>query len=427
MIKKLANNIPLKLISLCVGIVIWILVTNINNPVVSRSYVIQNVEILNEAYIDEVGLKCMQDESQDSVRVTVTTERKNFNRITMDDIRVTADLKQAVSLDTDPVMVPLQVYCPTLPNAAISVSPQNFGVHLEEKLTQEFAVTVSSGESQPGKGYEIGSQTSSPEKIRITGPKSLIQKIDKVTAKVNVEGITSDETESVVLTITDKNGDVLKDSSMHYLKIDNDGKVNVTTRLWKVKTDVKIKSDYVGEPAEGYQVTGISTLPDTIAIAGNEEALQELKENGNEIVIPSELVDVTDLEKDKEYKVSLTEVLNDGLKLTAGTSEDVWVNVQILPVDSASYNVPTSNIGVKNLPDDKQLLFNIDKIVVRIHAVDQELSDFNEMDIDASITLSDDIEEGTQEVPVAIKLPDGYELLEDVTTEVTISKANAND
>ncbi len=32
----------------------WLLVVNIDNPIISRSFTIQNIEILNEAYIDDV-------------------------------------------------------------------------------------------------------------------------------------------------------------------------------------------------------------------------------------------------------------------------------------------------------------------------------------------------------------------------------------
>ena len=51
------------------------------------------------------------------------------------------------------------------------MTPQYLSVRLEEKVTQEFLVNVNYGSSQPGKGYEVGSQTASPEKVKITGPK----------------------------------------------------------------------------------------------------------------------------------------------------------------------------------------------------------------------------------------------------------------
>ena len=54
---------------------------------------------------------------------------------------------------------------------------------------------------------------------------------------------------------------------MAYLTIDN-SKVLVTTKFWKIQTEVKISGEYVGEPAAGYRVDSVTTVPDTISLAG---------------------------------------------------------------------------------------------------------------------------------------------------------------
>ena len=53
----------------------------------------------------------MQDEEQVPIRVTIKAQRKILDRISLNDIRAVADLQQAVSLKTDPVMVPITVSC----------------------------------------------------------------------------------------------------------------------------------------------------------------------------------------------------------------------------------------------------------------------------------------------------------------------------
>ena len=75
-------------------------------------------------------------------------------------------------------MVPITVTCsvPGVSPSDIKVTPQNLSVNLDEKETQEFVVNVSRGDTKPGKDYEVGSLTASPEKVRITGPKTLINK-----------------------------------------------------------------------------------------------------------------------------------------------------------------------------------------------------------------------------------------------------------
>lgn len=422
--RKLTDNIPLKIVSVVVAILVWLIVVNVDNPIVDKTFVIQNVDLVNEAYIDDTGKVCMQDEKQTSVRVTITGERKLLSRISVDDIHAAADLQQAVSLDTNPVMIPITATCTGISPSNIRVTPQNLSVQLEDKVTGEFMVTVvNSDESSPGKGYEIGSQTVNPEKVRITGPKSLVNKIDKVNVNVNVDGITQDKSETASLTIRDKNGEVISDSFMNNLRIDNDGKVTVTTRLWEVRSNIKINADYVGEPAEGYVVESITTVPGTLSVAGTKEALENLKEDGNTIWLDGGSVDISGAKNDVEEKVSVSQFLPDELKLTSGSSEEVWVSINILPEGGAIFDIPTSNVKVRDKSDNLQVSFDIDKIEVRVKALDGRIEDLKDADIQASIDLADK-KEGSYEIPVSIELPEGYELIDDVTTEVKISRVS---
>ena len=109
--KKLGNNLGLKILSFVIAILVWLFVVNVNNPIGTKSFVISDVQLLNEAYIDADGKMCMQDEQQVPIRVTIKAQRKILDRISVNDIRAVADLQQAVSLNTDPVMVPITVSC----------------------------------------------------------------------------------------------------------------------------------------------------------------------------------------------------------------------------------------------------------------------------------------------------------------------------
>lgn len=190
MTKKLLSNIPLKLMSVIIGIVVWLLVVNIDDPIVSDTIQGVTVTIKNEAYVESAGLMCLVEEDQDVISVTVKGKRSVVDNIKASDIKAVADLTQITNMRTTPVMVPISVSCPGISPANIKSDPLNMSISLDDKMTLEFLVTVSSGESTPGKGYEIGSLTASPEKIKITGPQSLIQKIDKVIATVNLDGKT---------------------------------------------------------------------------------------------------------------------------------------------------------------------------------------------------------------------------------------------
>lgn len=430
--RKITDNIPLKIMSVAVAVVVWLIVVNIDNPVGTNYYTLTNVELINKEYVESsetIGKMCMPEENQDSVKIAITANKKIRDRIKVSDITATADLQQAVSLDTNPVMVPITVTCsvPGVTSNDIKVTPQNLSVNLDEKETQEFVVNVSRGDTKPGKDYEVGSLTANPEKVRITGPKSLVNKIDKVNATISLDGNTQDFTQDVNLTIIDKNQEALSDSEMNSLRIENNAKVSVTARLWKIRQGVGISAGYVGSPASGYQVGTVTTVPDTISVAGSTEGLETLAQNDNTITIPADSIDISGESGDVERKISLKDLLPDNVKLTSDSSEDVWVTVSILPEGSREFTLSTKDIEVKNKPDDLQVTFETAQIEIRIKSDTENLDDLNtDTDIKASIDLKGK-EEGNYKVPVTLSLPDGYETVENVSTEVVISSGTGAD
>lgn len=416
--EKITNNLSLKILSLIVAIFIWLLVINVDNPIITKTFTVTDVQLLNEAYIDADGKMCMRDEEQQPIRVTIKAQRKILDDISVMDIRAVADLQQAVSLDTTPVMVPITASVGKIPAENIEVSPQNLSLHIEDKETQEFVVTVTTNNTRPDKGYEIGNLISNPEKLRITGPTSLINKIDKVVASVNVNGAVADVTKETDVTVIDKNGEEFSSQDMSYLNV---SKVYVSARLWKVRTDVKISAECSGSPAEGYQIESVTTTPNVISVAGSDEALSALAEQNNTIWIPADAIDVSGEDKDHEEKINISEYLPDGLKLTSDSSEDVFVHVNILPQGSSVCEIPTKNIKVENIPEGMQAAFDAAQIEVRVKKTKEDMDDLREKDIKASIDLKDK-KEGSYELPVKIQIPEGYELVDDVTTGVEVSE-----
>lgn len=424
--RKLTDNIPLKIMSVIVGILVWLLVVNIDDPTTRRTFVIHDVELMNQAYIDSMGLVSIMEEDQSQIRVYITGPRKTVSRISESDIKAVADLQQAINLEaalennatTTPVMVPITVTCSGISPENIEVTPKNLSVRLQKKATQEFVVNATSGDSKPGKGYEIGSITADPEKIKITGPSSLIGKINQVNAVINLEGATEDKTEKIDLTIIDKNGEALTTTQMNYLTFER--QVTVTAKLWRVQT-AKIVAEYSGVPAEGYKVGSIEEIPSEVNVAGSEDALQDLSLSENTIWIPQEAIDISGKSSNMETKIDITEYLPDGIKLTSDSSSDVFVRVNILPEGSLDYEIQTSSIEVENMGKDLQVTFDTAKIEIRVKKTDESLADLKESTIKAVIDLEGKTE-GSYEIPVEITLPKGYELVEEVNAEINISK-----
>lgn len=422
--KNLLNNFSLKLISVAIAVLVWLSVVNIDDPITTEIVQGVRVQVKNEQYIESAGQMCLIPEDYDIISVEVTGKRSVVDKITAENIVATADLQQIVDMSTDPVMVPISVSCSGIQPGNIRAIPQNMSISLDSMMSQEFLISGSAGEAEPARGYEIGGLAVSPEKVKITGPQSLIQKIDKVVATIEKRELTEDTVISTKLSIIDKNQETLTDSQMEYLKYDNISSptVNVSIDLWAVRNDIKIQGGYVGEPEEGYKVEKISFTPDLVSVAGSDKALEELAIAGNVIEVPSESIDVSGATEDFDVKISLASLLPDDVILTKDTSDTVLATVSVMPQDSQEYSISSTSIQAENIPDGLLVGYEIDSIQVRVREGTADLTQLKASDIRASIDLTGRAE-GSYTIPVDITLPSGYELVDQVDTTVKLSSA----
>ena len=386
--QRLKNNWTLKLASVAIAFLIWLVVGNINDPIIQKVYSNVKVNITNGSYIESRGMTYRLDSNYQTVSVTL---RGNSSKVTKrnDDIVVEADLTQIVDMDSTPVMVPVTVKCKDISAENITVSPITIPIEIEERETKDFMIAVNYGDSVPGAGYEVGKIYANPEKISVSGPESIIDKIDRVVANVSVEGMTVNSSKKANLIIYDKNQEIMSDKEMQYLTFDiGDSKVDVYVELWSTVSGVTFTCDPKGTPANGYAVSKIVTTPSEISLAGTEEALETLKKNGNQIEIPSRLVDIGNARETVECKIDLAEILPSGTKTVSNQAESIIVEVGILPLGSKQISLPTQNIQALNLTGELQTVFTDTALTVTVRGKEEDLKNVTAASIKASIDLS---------------------------------------
>ena len=98
--RKITDNIPLKIMSVAIAVVLWLIVVNIDNPTGTNYYTLNDVELINKEYVessDTIGKMCMPEQNQDSIKVAITATKKIRDKIKVTDISAVADLQQAVA------------------------------------------------------------------------------------------------------------------------------------------------------------------------------------------------------------------------------------------------------------------------------------------------------------------------------------------
>lgn len=428
--KKLMNNLGLKITAVVLAIIAWFLVMNVANPERSQTFSNIPITVTNSSYIESMGLSFQL--AQTTVSVTIRDNISVVRSISASDIMVIADLTQIISMESDPVMVPLSVICTKYPNLSteeITVTPKNVEIRLEKLTSADFVVTASAGDTKPDKEYEVGKMQAEPEKITISGPESIVNIIDKVVANVDVSGMVRDDTKSGSVVVIDKNQEELDDYQMSYLTFQNvnqDGTVSVSIKLWKVQKDVTITASASGTPKYGYEIGEVVTTPSKISLVGSPEALEALEEKGNVIEIPASAIDASGKNKDFETKIDINEYLPDDVRLATDVSSSVLVKTAILPYGSRDFEIPIANITQNNLGDGLIAVFSDNEIAVRIRGSELLLNSLKPETITGSVDFNG-LSPGTHSVSITISLPSGLELVNEVEATVTISSTIPED
>lgn len=420
--KNMINKFTLKVLSLIIAILIWLLVRNVDDPIVVRTFYEIPVSIENASYLAENLEIPLLVDGKDTVKVRVKGARSVVSKLKKEDIKAVADMTQIISKDTTPIMVPVEVTGTGISDSDITVRPRNIQVDIEKQKSVEKTIAVSTGDTQPDKDYEIGNLKANPEKVTISGPETIINKIDKVVALIDVTGRKESNIEiKSQLKIYDKNLDELSPKQLEYLNIKeiSDNTIRIQAQFWKVKQNVKIKAEYSGEPKRGYEVDSINLVPDTISVAGTDEALKKLEQEGNTLEIPGKYIDVTDKTGDFEQNIDLSELLPEDLKLVRDLNSSVIATVKILPYNSRDYEVSVTQIEADNKAEDLDLVFQDEQITIRAKAKEQDLDSLSAANIQVQIDLSG-YGGGEYEVPVTVTLPGGYELVESIKVKVKL-------
>ena len=427
---KWTNNLGLKIVSLLVSCLIWVVVTNTNDPESTQVYKNVPITIKNQDTITNANKTFTVVDGVDKINVYVTARKSVRSSLAADSFIVKADMENYnEALGT----VPLEISCEDgrIRQEDIRMLPSSLKISMEDKVEQNFGMAVVTT-GKPDKGYEVGKTTIvTGDTIRIAGPESLINIIGKVTISVDVTNMSMGSTDFYPIRIEDKNGATLTDGQMSNLELKNSDGVSlqnnsaeVRTELWKVYNDIPLKVEVTGEVAPGYKVSAVTLAPQTINLVAEENAIEEL----GGIIQLKDPVNVEGMTETQDFTVDLNDTLNqyDDIRLESDISYAITVHVGIDEVGSKTFQMPISDIIMHNTPSDKKLIFSpADAVSISVKTTSEDSEEAITLtlsDISAEIDLKSCEINGSYTLPVNVTLPEGYELVNDVSIVVNIEE-----
>lgn len=421
---KLTHNIGLKLASVFFAVVLWMVVTSINNPTQSNAHYDIPVTLLNTELITDSGQVYEVLDGTDVIsKVTIRAPRSVLNEIKDENIIATADVSELSSLD----MISIKLSVNNVSGrdiSSITGSIDTIKLKIENKRSKALALKAStSGQVQDG--YLVGDITPDQNLVRISGPQSVIDQIVKASVDVNVTGMTSDIVTNADIVFYDADNNVVEDTSNVTQNIKS---VGVKVSIWQI-SEVPVIYNVSGEAASGYQATGeIEGNGETIKIAGKSSTIR----NVTSIEIPEEALDITDQTGDYTAQIDIRQYLPEGVFLA--NSEDALrtVTVYIAPEVSKKLEIRGERVRITNLPEgyDASISGLEESFIIEAIGLSKDVAELQASSISGTVDIEkwmksqgmDEPVPGYYTVEVDFGLSNNVVLLEPVTVTLHISK-----
>lgn len=426
--KKLTNNLGLKIGSILFAGILWLLVTNINNPSTPVYFTDVPVQILNANLITSQGKIYEVLDGTDVIgSITIMVPRSLKDSMSSEDnIVAIADMNKLTNLNT----IHIEVSTRRNQNSVSSIKTSNdiLKLNIEDKTSISIPLTTTTSGSLQEE-YIVGAVTPDQNLVRVSGPESVVSRIKSAEVNVNVTGFTSDigTNAEIKLYDVDEKGDkveVPKDKLT--LNINN---VGVRVEILATKS-VPLRFSASGVPATGYRATGVVTgSVETVSLAGKANILNNL----SAIEIPDTEVDLTEASEDVVRIINIDKYLPSSVDLADPEFDgNVTVTAYVEREIMRTYTIAERNITVENLPEGYEAKVSAFEEEFQIHlrglAADVNAIDVNQLhpavDINSLIDSGamERVEEGHYDVRLSFELPEGVELRENITVRLTIEE-----
>ncbi len=430
----LFNNWGLKLISLSIAFALWFVVISVNDPVDDKTFNNIRVALKDTELLTDKGKVYEVLEGSDLLRyVTFNAPKSIREKIEASDIIAEADFNEMTSTDT----VPIRFYCPKYSNDVTDITGNISYVKLnvEQKISKWIDIKyVPVG--NVAEGHVIGDVNLDQNRLEITGPASKVNEVTRAVVDVNVTDITNNISARGSIQLKNADGQTLNyDSIMK--NIDN---VKVEVVVYPTK-EIPVVYATSGTPEKGYMITGeIDAMPMTVRVAGPATLLN----NANELVVPSEELDVTGATDNLEKDVNLRRLLPAGISFEDKTFDGkAKVTVFIEKVAESELEISKLNLQITNKPGNKVIEYaeNVEIPSLRVRGLERYVSMVNVDTLRGIVDIGEwmnenrmtDLPSGTYQIPVEFALTSKIEQVEPVlvtlevmTPEEFANKASAN-
>ncbi len=417
-LKTLTKNLGFKILAVVFAFILWLVVYNTDDPTVTVSYT-TNVTVENASAVTEMN-KCYEVlNGTNTVTFAVTAKRSVLNKLEDTDFTAVADMnRMIVNEEGDEANVPIEITSKRS-NSSLKYNGKNkyLQVSLEDLMKRRFIITADTS-GKVADGYALGEVTvTNPNVLNVSGPASIVNKIDSVVATIDVEGMSMNLSDNVIPALYDADGQEIDTTK---LKLSNTT-VTISAKILSVK-EIPLVFSTTGVPYGDYRVVEISSKPETVKVKGSSTILNPL----SSLTIPGDVLNVSRAREDITTTIDISEYLPDGVELVNASDATVTVTVRIEAYESKKFNLNTSQITVNGLDTDYDLSFEQSTVAVTVSGLKNNLNTLTVSQLSASIDVTD-LGVGTHQVNLELSLDEDNYAYQTITVTVEIKEKAKDD
>lgn len=407
--KLITNNFGLKILAVLFSVALWLVVVNIDDPKTTRTFT-TTVSIENGNYLTGIGKYYEIVNNSSTVTFKASGKRSYLERMSNSDFKAVADMESIENMSRVPIDITPQRY-----TSNVSVTNKTYYLELEvgELRSESFVIAVETV-GEVGDQKALGSVSISPNILRVSGPSSVVEMVDKVIARVDVNNMTSDMIDSVIPLLYDAKGNEMNTSELSF----NMQSVTASVQILDTK-EVTINFQTSGTPPDGYEYIGTEYSPQTVRVKGQVAVLNTM----NSITVPKEVLDLTDATEDIEKTVDVSSYLPEGVTLVEPGQAKIDVRVKLEKHETRKFKVPTANITVTNLSQEYSVKFLEESVEIELEGLSTDLDDLDSETLTGSIDASG-MTDGEHKLNLELNLDGRFALVKSATVTVDIIDAD---
>lgn len=308
MFNVLFKNLALKIFSLVLAILFWIII------IAGQQTPYQFADAL-EIKPFNLSEQLSLVTSLPKVKIKILASKEILPKLTKQDFEAYIDLKNTQKGK----QVLTVAVAPKMPNVTVaSINPSQVTVEIEKVAQKQVPILIFS-KGTLAEGYKIEKLIPQIEKVQIKGAESIIKNISEVKGIVYLDGAESENFEKdVVLQAFDKNGAEIKEIFIEPRNI----KVDIAVLGLMIEKSVDIKVITKGSPKNA-SISSVKSDPTAISIKGDKKSLEGIE------YIETIAIDITDAATTVEKYATLN--LPKGLSLIDESKNKIKVTIEIKP------------------------------------------------------------------------------------------------